>query len=176
MRRDVGRTNSDLQYFLHQLHKLDKDTAKYSAVPKAWRKHIDQSIDHWQKTFTSYCHDVNRATVRVFIATRGNFEKTESIMHNLIKSTGVDDVEKHILNVICAAKLQFKKHSQPPSLPQSWKIPKPTDTDYKQPDENGIVPLQLSKVPDIDWNLINWDLLSQLDKDEIRHNQLLRSI
>ena len=176
LERDEVQAHSDLRYFLHQLTKLEKDTAKYSVIPATWRQHIDQSIDFWQKTFTGYCHDVNRATVRVFIATRGNFEKTESIMHNLIKSTGVDDVEKHILDVICAAKLQFKKHSQPPSLPQSWKIPKPTDTDYKKPDENGIVPLQLSKVPDIDWNLINWDLLSQLDKDELRHKQILHSL
>jgi len=176
LRRDDGRTNSDLQYFLHQLTKLEKDTAKYSAVHSSWRHHIDQSIDFWQKIFTGYCHDVNRATVRVFIATHGNFEKTESIMYDLIKSTGVNDVSKHITDVIRAAKLQFKKNSQPPLLPQSWKTPKPSDTDYKQNDTSSIVPLQLSKVPDVDWNMINWDLLSELDKDELRHNQILRSI
>ena len=81
-----------------------------------------------------------------------------------------------LLNAIRAAKLQFKKNSQPPRLPQSWKTPKPTDTNYQQPDETGIVPLQLSNVPDVDWNLINWDLLSVLDKDEIKHKQLLRSL
>ena len=85
LHRDDYQTNSDLKYFLHQLRKLEKDTVKYSAVPTSWRHHIDQSIDFWQKTFTVYCHDVNRATVRVFISTHGNFEKTESIMHNLIK-------------------------------------------------------------------------------------------
>lgn len=176
LRRDDAQTNADLKYFLHQLRKLEKDTAKYSAVPSSWRHHIDQSIDHWQKTFTGYCHDVNRATVRVFIATHGNLEKTESIMHHLIINTGVNDVSKHIIDVIRAAERQFKKNSQPQRLPQSWKTPKPSDTNYRQPDETGIVPLQLSKVPDVDWNLINWDLLSELDKDELRHQKLLRSI
>ncbi len=176
LRRDDSQTNSDLKYFLHQLKKLEQDTAKYSAVPTSWRHHIDQAIDFWQKTFTAYCHDVNRATVRVFIATHGNFDETLQIMNNLIKSTGVNDVEKHITEVIRSAKLQFKKNSQPQCLPQSWKTPKPTDTDYKKTDETGIVPLQLSKVPDVDWNLINWDLLSELDKDELRHQKLLRSL
>ena len=176
LRREDSQTNSDLKYFLHQLKKLEQDTAKYSAVPTSWRHHIDQAIDFWQKTFTAYCHDVNRATVRVFIATHGNFDETLQIMNNLIKSTGVNDVEKHITEVIRSAKLQFKKNSQPQCLPQSWKTPKPTDTDYKKTDETGIVPLQLSKVPDVDWNLINWDLLSELDKDELQHQKLLRSL
>ena len=176
LERDESQSRSDLRYFLHQLTKLEKDTAKYSAVPTYWRHHIDQSIDFWQKTFTGYCHDVNRATIRVFIATHGNFEKTESIMHDLIKSTGVNDVAKQITDVIRAAKLQFKKNSQPQRLPQSWKTPKPMDTDYKQPDETGIVPLQLSSVPDINWEMIDWNLLSELDKDNIRHKQFLRSL
>ena len=176
LKRDEAQARSDLRYFLHQLTKLKKDTAKYSAVPTSWRHHIDQSIDHWQKIFTEYCHDVNRATIRVFIATHGNFEKTESIMHDLIKNAGVNDVTKHITDVIRATKLQFKKNSQPPRFLQSWKTPKPTDTDYTQPDETGIVHLQLSKVPDIDWNLINWNLLSELDKDELRHKQILHSL
>ena len=176
LRRDNGRTNSDLQYFLHQLTKLEKDTAKYSAVPTSWRHHIDQSIDHWQKIFTKYCHDVNRATIRVFIATHGNFKKTESIMHNLIKSTGVNDIEKHIVDVIKAAKLQFKHNSIPNNLSPSWKPLKPEETDYKKADESGIVPLQLSNIPDINWEIINWDLLSQLEKDEIQHKKIFREI
>ena len=174
--RDEAQARSDLQYFLHQLTKLEKDTAKYSAVPTSWRQHIDQSIDFWQKTFTGYCHDVNRATVRVFIATHGNFEKTEAIMHDLIKIIGVNDVTKHITDVIRAAKIQFKKISQPQRLPPSWKTPKPTDTDYKQPDETGVVSLQLSSVPDVDWNLINWDLLSELDKDEFFPKKIFREL
>lgn len=176
LERDEAQARSDLRYFLHQLTKLEKDTANYSAVPAAWRHHIDQSIDFWQKTFTAYCHDVNRATVRVFTATHGNFEKTESIMHDLIKSTGVNDVEKHIVNVIRAAKLQFKHNSTPNNLPSSWKLPKPEETDYRKADKSGIVPLQLSNVPNVNWDLIDWNLLSELDKDEIRHKQVMRSL
>ena len=176
LRRDDGRTNSDLKYFLHRLTKLEKDTAKYSAVPTSWRHHIDQSIDFWQKTFTAYCHDVNRATVRVFIATHGNFDKTLQIMNNLVKNTGVKDVEKHITEVIRSAKLQFKRNSQPQCFPNSWKTPKPSDTNYKQRDSSGIVPLQLSNVPDINWNMINWELLSQIAKDEIQHKKIFREL
>ena len=176
LRRDNAQTNSDLKYFLHQLTKLEKDTAKYSAVPTAWRKHIDNSIEYWQKTFTAYCHDVNRATVRVFIATHGNFNKTLQIMNNLVKNTGIKDVEKHITEVIRSAKLQFKRNSQPQCLPNSWKTPKPSDTNYKQHDTSGIVSLQLSKIPDVNWDMINWDLLSQLDKDEIQHKKIFREL
>ena len=176
LKRDETQARSDLRYFLHQLTKLEKDTAKYSAVPSAWRHHIDQAIDFWQKTFTAYCHDVNRATVRVFIATHGNFEETESIMHNLIKSTGINDVEKHIVDVIKAAKLQFKHNSTPNNLPPAWKTPKPKETDYRKADKSGIVPLQLSNVPDINWEMINWDLLSQLEKEEIRHKKIFREL
>ena len=43
------------------------------------------------------------------------------------------------------------------------------NTNYSKPDELGIVPLQLSRVPDIDWDLIDWELLSDLEKNEIRN-------
>ena len=114
LRRDDAQTNSDLRYFLHQLHTLEKSTANYTAVPKDWRKYIDDSINQWQKIFTSYCHDVNRATVRVFIATHGDFNKTANIMRELIQKTGVSDVETHISKVINAAIRQFKTNTQPP--------------------------------------------------------------
>ena len=35
-------------------------------------------------------------------------------------------------------------------------------------EQAGIVPLQLSRVPDINWDMINWDLLSSLEKEELR--------
>ena len=176
LRRDNAQTNSDLQYFLHQLTKLEKDTAKYSAVPKAWRKHIDQSIDYWQKTFTNYCHDFNRAIVRVFIATHGNFEKTEEILRPFFQYLNVQQPQKYIDSVIAAAKIQARKNSYPAVKSPSWKIPAPSDTDYNKSDELGIISIQLSSVPDINWEMINWDLLSELDKDELRHKQLLRSL
>lgn len=176
LRRDAVQTNSDLRYFLHQLHTLEKSTANYTAVPKDWRKHIDDFINQWQKTFTSYCHEVNRATVRVFIATHGDFNKTANIMRASIQKTGVDDVETYISQVINAAIKQCKTNSQPQNLPYSWKIPKPSDTDYKKSDENGIVPLQLSSVPDINWDMINWDLLSEIEKDAIQIKKIIREL
>ena len=90
-------------------------------------------------------------------------------MHDFIKKTGTDNVQKYVSNVIHSANLQHKKNFQPTNSPPSWKKPKPENTNYSKPDELGIVPLQLSSVPDIDWDLINWDLLSELEKDEIRH-------
>jgi hypothetical protein len=176
LQRDNWQTNSDLKLFLHQLNKLEKDTAKYSAVPPAWRKNIDSSIDNWQKTFTAYCHDFNRAIVRVFIATNGNFDKTEQILRPLFSHLNVKNPQKYIESVISAAKLQFRKNIHPQSSLPSWKPPKPSETDYSKPDGSGIVSLQLSKVSDIKWDMINWDLLSELDKDELRHKQIFRDL
>ena len=88
---------------------MEKETAKYSAVPHVWRKNIDSSIENWQKTFTAYCHDFNRAIVRVFIATHGNFDKTEQILRPLFPHLNVKNPQKYIESVISAAKLQFKK-------------------------------------------------------------------
>ena len=169
LKHDEFQARSDLNYFLRQLNQLEKETALYTAIPKAWRKNIDRKIDQLQLTFSAYCHDLNRATVRTFIATKGDFNRTERILHNLILSTDIKDTEKYISNVIRAACRQHKKNFQPTIPPPSWKPPKPSDTDYNKPDETGIVPLQLSKVPDINWDMINWDLLPELEKDEIRH-------
>ena len=121
------------------------------------------------KIFSAYCHDLNRATVHTFIATKGDLNRTERILHNLILSTDITDTEKYISDVIHAASRQRKKNFQPTIPPPSWKPPRPSETDYTKPDETGIVPLQLSKVPDINWDMINWDLLPELERDEIRH-------
>ena len=90
-------------------------------------------------------------------------------MHKFIKKIGIDNVLQYVHNVIHSANLQHEDNFQPTTPPPSWKTPKPSKTDYSKPDELGVVPIKLSQVPDIDWNLINWDLLSELDKDEIRH-------
>ena len=49
IRHDEAQARSDLSFFLHELNKLEKDTANYSAIPKLWRSHIDDSIDFWKK-------------------------------------------------------------------------------------------------------------------------------
>ena len=167
LKHDEFQARSDLNFFLRQLKELEKETALYIAIPKAWRKNIDRQIDKLQLTFSAYCHDLHRATVRVFLANKGDFNRTERILHNLILSTGIKDTDKYIHDVIRAAVRQHKKNIQPTIPPPSWKPPKPEETDYKKPDETGIVPLQLSRVPDINWDMINWDLLSSLEKEEI---------
>lgn len=169
LKHDEYQARSDLNYFLRQLNELEKETALYTAIPKVWRKNIDRQIDKLQLTFSAYCHDLHRATIRTFIATKGDFNRTERILHNFILSIGVEDTDKYIHDAIRAAIRQHKKNIQPSIPPSSWKPPKPEETDYKKPDETGIVPLQLSRVPDINWDIINWDLLSSLEKEEIRH-------
>ena len=169
LQREKDIDQSNCNFLQHRLNELEKETALYTAVPPLWREHVDSSINNWQETFTNYCHDVNRATIRVFLATHGNYKQTENIMHDFIKKTGIDNVHKYISNVIHDAILQHKENFQPTAQPPSWKTPKPNNTDYTKPDELGVVPLQLSRVPDIDWDLINWELLSELEKDEIRN-------
>ena len=156
------------QHYRNLFQALEKETALYTAIPPLWREHVDSSILNWQKTFSDYCHDVNRATIRVFLATHGNYHQTEKIMHDFITKTGIEDVQKYVTNVIHAANLQHKNNFQPTTSLPSWKKPKPEDTNYSKPDELGVVPLQLSRVPDINWDMINWDLLSSLEKEEIR--------
>ena len=173
LQREKDITQANCDFLQHQLNKLETETEKYTAVPTTWREYINSSIDFWQKTFSTYCHDVNRATIRVFLASHGNYQQTEKIMHDFIKKTGTDNVQKYVANVIHAAILQHKENFQPTTSPPSWKKPKPNDTDYSKPDELGVVPLQLSKIPDIDWNIINWDLLSEFEKDEIRHKKMI---
>lgn len=97
-------------------------------------------------------------------------------MHDIIKNTGVKNVEKHIADSIRSADRQFKTNSRPEPPPPSWKPPKPTNTDYQHPDETGAVPLQLSDVPDVDWNTISWNLLTELAKDEILHKKIYREL
>ena len=168
LKHEKAQALADSQHYLNLFQALEKETALYTAVPELWREHIDSSILNWQKNFSAYCHDVNRAIIRVFLATHGNYRQTEKIMHDFIKKTGINNVQKYVSNVIHAANLQHKNNVQPTTSPPSWKKPKPEDTNYSKPDELGIVPLQLSHVPDINWDMINWELLSELERDEIR--------
>lgn len=169
LKHEKAQAQADSQHYRNLFQALEKETALYTAVPEMWREHVDSSILNWQKIFSTYCHDVNRATIRVFLASHGNYQQTEKIMHDFIKKIGINNVHKYVANVIHAANLQHKDNFQPTTTPPSWKHPKPSETDYSKPDELGVVPLQLSRVPDINWDMINWDLLPELDKDEIRH-------
>lgn len=106
-KKDIAQDNCD--FLQHQLNLLEAETKHYTDVPELWREHVDSSIDFWQKTFSTYCHDVNRAIVHVFLASHGNYKQTENIMQDFIKKTGTDNVQKYVSNVIHAANLQHKK-------------------------------------------------------------------
>lgn len=176
LKHDKLKLSSDYDFLSQKFQHLQDTSKLYTQIPPFWRKNIDSSIENWKKTCTSYWHDLHRATVRVFIATHGNLNKTVAILQPLLDNFPIAYPKKYVQKIIDSAIRQFKSHSKPSDYPPSWKPPKPEDTDYSKADESGIVSLQLSKVPNIDWNLINWDLLSELDKDEIRHNQIFRDL
>lgn len=184
LQREKSKALSDYDYILHQLNKLETETANYTAVPKFWRKHIDSFIAQLQETFTRYCHDINRATIRVFLATHGDFDKNAKIMRDSLKKVGVTDVKKHISNVLKAAKAQLKNNLAPVSSVNtpSWSTPKPSETDYSQPcnpqaldlaDAGKLVDLSFDT---IDWDLINWNMRSVFDKAEIQRKKLIREL
>ena len=176
LEHDNAVARADENLARHQLATLDKATQCYTAVPTLWRELIKQDIDQLQQTFTDFCHDVNRAIVRVLVTTHGDRKQTKKLLHDFFAKAGVKKPDEHIANVLRAAKLQLKKHAHPDIQPPSWKPPKPADTDYAQPDKTGIVPLQLSDVPDIDWSTITWELLSELDKDDIQNKKIAREL
>ena len=184
LQREKSKALSDYDYILHQLNKLETETSNYTAVPKFWRKHIDSSIAKFQETFTRYCHDINRTTVRVFIATHGGFDKTATIMRNSLQKACVSDVKTHISNILKAAKKQLTKNFAPdsPSNAPSWNPPKPSETDYSQPcNPQALDIADVGKIVDlnfdfIDWDLINWNLLSVFDKAEIQRKKIIRDL
>ena len=175
-RQEKLKALSDYEFLSQKFQSLQDNAKPYTQIPPYWRKSIDSAIDNWQKFFTNYCHDVNRATVRVFIATHGNFDKTAKIMEPLLENISIFNSKHYVKRVIESALKQFRNHSKPSNFQLSWKAPSPSDTDYKQADSSDVVSLQLSNVPDINWDMINWDLLSDIDREEIRHKQIFRSL
>ena len=180
LHREKSQYLSDSNDFLHQWRLLKDETKFYTAVPKAWRKNIDVEIDKLQKLFTKYCHDVNRMTAKVFIATNKDLNKTETLMHDYIKNAGIKskDIHKYTVCVIKSARKQLKNNIKPEIPPPSWKYVHPSNTDYQQSDQTGIVSVKLVDLSgnDINWEMINWDLLSELQKDEIETKEMLRSM
>lgn len=176
LQHELALCKSDLEFFLHQLHKLEKENTPYRAIPANWRPQIDADIKNLQEQFTRYCHAVHRLTVKTFIATRGDIGKTTEVMNSSLKNIGITDVQDYIRQVVKAARKQILRDTHPEPVPCSWKPPSPSDTDYKQADDASVVQLQLAEVPDIDWSTVNWDLLSEIDKDYLRHKKILREI
>lgn len=168
------KLSSDYNFLMHQFQHLQRSAEVYTQIPPFWRKNIDTSIEKEKEIATDYWHDLHRAIVRGFIATHGNLGKTVAITQPLLDNLSITNPKKYVQNVIDSAIKQFKTHSQPSTYAPTWTAPKPSETDYKHSDATGIVQLQLSNVPDIDWNLINWELLSEFDKEKIRNKQLAR--
>ena len=172
IKHNEAQARSDLSFFLHELNKLEKDTANYSDVPK-----FCVNISTTPSTFGKKLLPITATTL---IALPSKFLslptstsiKLKKIMRNNIKKTGVKNIQKYIKNVVLAAHLQLKKNSQPTGCgcSTSWEPPKPSDTDFKKPDQTGLVlpptPAHLGG-EGINWDMVNWDLLTDLDKEEI---------
>lgn len=178
LKRDNYLYKSEADHFAHEFNKLEKATKLYAAVPKACRKNIDVEIESLQKLFTRYCHDVNRMTARVFTATNKDLNQTEKIMQDYLKNAGVKDFHSHVVNVILAACKQIKFNTSPEPVQASWRCPKPSNTDIHLNDQTGLVDVKLVDLGgnDINSEMINWDLLSELEKDEIENKRIWRSI
>ena len=122
---------------------------------------------------------INRATVRIFIATHGDLHKTKKFLRPFYeKYTTVLYVDKYISNVIQSTKFQHKTGRNPPFKLPSWSSPKSSDTYYHKPDETGIVASQLVDLDfdKINWEMINWDLIDEISKDYINHKLMLRPL
>ena len=178
----IQKLNADYDQLSYNFDKLRESTKTYSSIPTKWREPVDEKIEQLKQAFTQFCHDVNRTTVKVFIATHGDFDKTEKIMRTSLQKIGAQNVKNHIVNTLKAAKKQLRKNLAPVSSTNapSWKPPKPSETDYRQPCDpqclgiaTKLVDLSLNTV---DWDLINWNLLSEFDKDEIQRQKIIREL
>lgn len=74
LKHEKAQALADSQHYRQLFQALEKETELYTAVPPLWREHVDSSILNWQNIFSTYCHDVNRATICTFIATKSNFK------------------------------------------------------------------------------------------------------
>lgn len=161
---DLSLYKSDADEFYRKLHKLEDATNLYTSAPKAWQQKIDAEISKLQVEFTQYCHDVNRMTLKVFLATNGDFHQTVEIMVAHLEYIGIHDVQNHVRNVLEAAKCQLKLHLVPQVPSPSWKPPKPSQTDYFQISQSTSVELDSPVLQSFDWNSANWSLLNKIDR------------
>ena len=163
---DLSLYKSDADEFLRKFHKLDVTTKPYTSAPKAWRQKIDAEISKLQAEFIQYCHDVNRMTLKVFLATNGNFQKTAEIMVAHFEFIGINDVQNHVRNVLEATKRQFKHNLFPSISEPSWNIPKPSQTDYSQIFQQTLLESDSPLLQNFDWNSVNWDLLQKIERHQ----------
>ncbi len=99
-------------------------------------------------------------------------------MRSTLKNIGVKDTKKYVSGVIRAAKIQLKRNESPSFSPPSWHHPKPSQTDYKTTTSQYAFPMLLPNIPDLgqDFSTINWDWLSEFDKDEIMIKKIIRDL
>lgn len=179
LKRDNYLYKSDANLFAHELHQLEKETKPYADVPKSWRKNIDVEILKLQKLFTQYCHNVNYTTAKVFIKNNCDYAKTINAMQSYFKNIGVKDYQKFIHHSFYAAKHQFVNHSRPEIPPPSWQPPKPEQTDYTIPDvEDNIIAPDLVQLggDSINWDMLNWNLLTNIEKKAIKMKLMFREL
>ena len=178
LQAENSRLNSDFQILLHKFNQLEESTSAYSEIPPEWKKIADSNIEDLKQTFVQYCHEVNRLTVKVFISTNGNFDETENLMSSALKNIGVKDTKKYVSGVIRAAKIQLKRNESPSFSPPSWHHPKPSHTNYKTTINQCVFPMLLPNIPDLgqDFSTINWDWLSEFDKDELMIKKIIREL
>lgn len=178
----VQKLHSDYDQLSYHFEKLHESTDIYSSIPIQWREPVNANIEQLKQTFIQFCQDVNRIIVQVFIATHGDFDKTENIMRTSLQKVGVKNVKNHIASTLKAAKKQFTKNSTPdfPANAPSWNPPKPSETDYRQPCNPQCLGTDVKLVDlnfdNIDWDLINWNLLTVFDKAEIRRQKMIREL
>lgn len=173
-----ARLNSDFQFLLHKFNQLEESTSTYSEITPKWKKIADSKINALKQTFTQYCHEVNRLTVKVFISTNGNFDETERLMRSALKDIGVKDTKQYVSGVIRAVKIQLKRNESPVISTPSWHHPKPSQTDDKATTNTCGFPMLLPNIPDLglDFSTINWDWLSEFDKDELMIKKIIREL
>lgn len=160
---DLLLYKSTADEFYRKFHKLNEATKLYTSAPRAWREKIDAEISRLQAEFTQYCHDVNRMTFKVFLATNGDFNKTAEIMVCHLTHIGINDTPTYVRNVLEAAKHQFKLNLVPKVSSPSWKPPKPSQTDYTLFPKSVSVELDSPVLQNFDWDSVNLPLLNKVD-------------
>jgi hypothetical protein len=169
--------HSDYMYLDKELRNLKKETSMYTEIPNSWRERVNDSIGYWQSTFQNYCHDINRVTAKVFVATGFDYKKTMTIMDEFIENIGVKNKEKYVSDVISSVIQQFKNGNSPVlKIHRDWKIPEPAETDYRKEEVTGIVATRISQVMDLNLKDVSLRLLAKVEEKELKYKKEMKGI
>lgn len=178
----IQKLHADYDQLSYNFEKLRESTNNYFSIPIQWRELVNTNIEQLKQTFATFCHNVNRMIIQVFIATHGDFDQTAKIMRTSLQKVGIKNIKNHIANTLKAAKKQFTKNFTPdlPANAPSWNPPKPSETDYRQPCNPKCLGTEVKLIDlsfnTINWDLINWNLLTVFDKAEIRRKKIIREL